>query len=308
MTTALVRKLLRDIWLPLVIVGLLLAAFQFFWAKISQRITEELVPAFTKKVPLFFIRSTLFEGPGQLMQTLMGGESINFAQSLDMVSIGYVHPLVATILCIWAIGRAAGAVAGEIDRGTMELLLAQPLARARVILAHFYVDLLTIPVLCLFMWGGNWLGIAIFGRIQFGAPPDTNELRIDPRVFAPALLSTATLLFAVSGFTMWLSARGRFRNRVLGLAVLLTLIQFLVNVIGQLWDGFAPLRPFTVFYYYLPQPIILRDVWTVNSTMPWNAAGEFYVVNGLAVLLSVGVIGYGLALWTFCRRDLPAPL
>ena len=48
---------------------------------------------------------------------------------MDMLSIGYVHPLVQIIFCIWAVGRASGAVAGELDRGTMELLLAQPLSR-----------------------------------------------------------------------------------------------------------------------------------------------------------------------------------
>jgi hypothetical protein len=28
----------------------------------------------------------------------------------------------------------------------------------------------------------------------------------------------------------------------------------------------------------------------------------------LVVLFGVGAVGYGMALWTFCRRDLPAPL
>jgi hypothetical protein len=31
-------------------------------------------------------------------------------------------------------------------------------------------------------------------------------------------------------------------------------------------------------------------------------------VNVLAVLFTVGSVGYAMALWTFCRRDLPAPL
>jgi ABC-2 type transport system permease protein len=72
----------------------------------------------------------------------MGGESIQLDQVMDMLTIGYVHPLTQTILCIWAIGRASGAIAGEIDRGTMELLLAQPVPRSRVVLAHLAVDLL----------------------------------------------------------------------------------------------------------------------------------------------------------------------
>ena len=67
-----------------------------------------------------------FQGPGKILRTLMGGERIQLDNAMDMLSIGYVHPLMQTIFCIWAIGRAAGAIAGEMDRGTMELLLAQP--------------------------------------------------------------------------------------------------------------------------------------------------------------------------------------
>jgi ABC-2 type transport system permease protein len=259
-------------------------------------------------MPLAELGRILFTGPGRLVQTLMGGESIRLDSSLDMLSIGYVHPLVQTILCIWAIGRAAGAIAGEIDRGTMELLLAQPLARYRVVLAHLCVDLLAIPVLCLAVWSGTWLGTWLVGIIQIGVPAARFEEHVDPWVFGPALWNIAALLFAVGGYTMWLSAGGRFRGRVMGLAVLVTLVQFLVNLIGQLWDVAEPWRPFTVFYYYQPQQIILRNSWRVLVTMPWQAAGICYAVNVVAVLGAVGVAGYGMAFWTFCRRDLPAPL
>jgi ABC-2 type transport system permease protein len=123
----------------------------------------------------------------------------------------------------------------------------------------------------------------------------------------PGLCNVAALLFAVSGYTMWISARGRFRWRVLGVAVLITLVQFLVNVVGQLWDAAAFLRPFTVFYYFQPQQIILRNRWTVDLQGIWHLS-EPWAVPGVAVLVTVGVIGYAMALWNFCRRDLPAPL
>jgi ABC-2 type transport system permease protein len=90
-------------------------------------------------------------------------------------------------------------------------------------------------------------------------------------------------------------------------AVVVTLVQFLINVIGQLWEASAFLRPLTVFYYYQPQRIILLDEWSINLSDAWQLSGPL-AVNGIAVLVAVGLAGYGLALWTFCRRDLPAPL
>src|SRR5581483_741989 len=194
-------------------------------------------------------------------------------RAMDMMTIGYVHPLMQTIFCIWAIGRASGAIAGEIDKGTMELLLAQPLRRSRLILAHLCVDLMTIPILCLSLWAGTWLGNWMVGpiliqpeelqKLPFPVHLDPTALQVEPAAFGPGLWNVAALLFAVSGYSMWASAAGRFRWKVLGITVFVTLIMFLVNVVGQLWDALDVLRPLTVFYYYRPQQIILRRQWSV---------------------------------------------
>src|SRR5439155_3377196 len=219
MTRVLVRKLLRDIRVFLIVVVILLFAFQLLWARVTYQISVNLLPFFEKNLPggaeqLF---DTLFkEGPAQIVQTLIGGGTINLRRSLDTLSVGYVHPLTLIILSVWAIGRASAAIAGEIDRGTMELLLAQPISRSRVILAHFLVDVLTIPILCLSMWLGTWAGTCLVGLKD---NPNLN-LRADPWPFIPSLLNVAALIFATTGSTLVLSAAGRFRSRVLGLAVL----------------------------------------------------------------------------------------
>ncbi|MBI3409834.1 MAG: ABC transporter permease subunit [Planctomycetes bacterium] len=297
MTRVLVLKLLRDVRWGLVIVSVLLCLFQLLWAKVTDRIAapDQLLESFLQLgLSVDDIRKRLFSGPGQIVQALMGGESIRIERALDMISISYVHPLTQIILCVWAIGRAAGAIAGEIDKGTMELLLAQPVARSKVIAAHLVVDAITIPILCLSMWLGTWIGVAILGFLNHADP----NLQVNPWRFGPALLNVALLVFAVSGLTMWISSMGRFRWRVLGVAVLVALVMFLVNVIGQIWDPASPLRPATIFYYYQPQPMILQDEWFKQAVV-WERLG---------VLLAVGSGGYLLAWWTFCKRDLPAPL
>jgi ABC-2 type transport system permease protein len=297
MMRILVGKLLRDVRTGLLLVALLLAAFQVLWARVTQRIADsgQILDSLRKfGLSIENIRATVFQGPGQIIQAIMGGENIRIDHAVDMISISYVHPLTMFILSTWAIGRASGAIAGEIDRGTMELLLAQPIRRSNVVLGHLCVDMCTIPVLCLSMWAGTWLGVYLVGFIG-----NANEtLAVDPWAFGPGLVNVALLVFAISGLTMWLSSAGRFRWRVLGMAVVVALVQFLVNLIGQLWDPAAPLRPLTVFYYYQPQPIILET--------DWYEQGDVWLRMG--VLASVGAVGYGMALWTFCRRDLPAPL
>ena len=319
MMFTLVRKLLRDVRLPLLILILLTAAFQCLWIKVAQRISGEtgLLRQLVwlgegRGVTPGEIEKEIFEGPGKIVKTMIGGDRISLFRVTDVLTIGFVHSVVLTILCLWAVGRGAGAIAGEIDRGTMELLLAQPLARFRVILAHFIVDVVTIPLLSLSIWAGQWIAIPLLDVREVPGRGEKLGARIDPAVFGPALWNVAALVFAISGYSMWLSSRGRFRGRVLGVAILVTLLQYLINVIGQLWDVLAPLRPFTVFYYYQPQQIILNHKWSVEVNKLWSGADQanevLFSVNVLLVLFSVGFIGYALALWKFSRRDLPAPL
>ena len=322
MTLILVRKILRDLRGPLLVVVLVLAGFECLWVKVSHRIVAQLTPFFNglaraQKLAPGAVENQLFRGPGKVFQTLVGGDSLDFGRAMDVLAIGYVHPLVQALLCIWAVGRSAGAVAGELDRGTLELLLAQPVPRWRLVLAHFLADLAIIPLLCLGLWAGTLFGLWLLGPFQVDEESlralrlpvviNPEVLTTDGRAFGNGLGNVAALLFAIGGITMFISACGRFRNRVLAVAVLATLLQFLVNLIGQLWETVAFLRPFTVFYYYQPQQVVLHGKWTVDPGTVWG--GEPLVnLNVLAVLGAVGVVGYLLAAWRLQTRDLPAPL
>jgi ABC-2 type transport system permease protein len=351
MTGTLILKILRDLRYGLAVVALLLGAFQVLWYKVVDRILGELSPFFNQLASAGGltqqdVEDVVFNGPGKIVRTIIGGEQVSMDRAMDLLSVGYVHPLIQTILCVWAVGRAAGAIAGEIDRGTMELLLAQPLARYRVIAAQLCVDLITIPILCLSMWAGNYAGIQMVGPIKLRPTPDlpnpmkpqeflielgplkfrapgpqmrlpqsTAEseertrarLAVEPTEFARALPAVGGLLFAVSGLTLWLSAAGRFRWRVLGLAVFVTLLQFLVNVIGQLDDSFGWMRPLTIFYYYRPQELVLGRPGIVTLS-EWYGGEPLVQLSSLAVLYVTGVVGYLMALVVFTRRDIPAPL
>src|SRR5262245_1720503 len=98
MTGTLIRKLLRDIWVPLTIVAALLAAFQCLWASVTERIIGQLAPFFTRLAAAqgltqIDIEAVVFDGPGKIIRTLIGGETVSLERAMDMLSIGYVHPL-----------------------------------------------------------------------------------------------------------------------------------------------------------------------------------------------------------------------
>jgi ABC-2 type transport system permease protein len=322
MILILIRKLLRDCRPALIAVCLILFLFAALWVKITQRVTAEITPFFNTvarvaKLPPKLFEDVLFKGPGKVSQAVLGGADLRFERPMDFLAVGLLHPVVLILSGVWAIGRAGGAVAGELDRGTMELLLSQPIPRNRLIVAHLAVDAIVIPLICLSFYAGTQFGLWAVGPFEIdytgvrqalgrevppalfesiGVPTEPETLEVSGREQLPALANLAALAFAISGITMALSACGRNRWKVTGFAVLITLLMFIANVLGQLWDGAAFLRPLSVYYYYQPQKIMLRHEWSVGA------------VPVVGVLLTVGGAGYAIALRVFTRRDLPAPL
>jgi ABC-2 type transport system permease protein len=303
MTLILFRKLLRDVRPALIVVCIVLFAFAAFWVKIAQRVTSEIAPVFNSVA-------------------LMVGD-LNFERPNDFLAMGMLHPIVLTLCVVWAIGRAAGAVAGEIDRGTMELLMSQPVPRNRLIVAHFLVDLVVLPCICFAFFAGTQFGLAVVGDfipdysslkglrgpagrpIPIPIPDHPQPLAVNGTSELAGLANTFALMFAVGGITMALSAAGRSRWKVTGYAVLIVVVMFVANTIGQLWEPAAFVRPFTLFYYYQPQKAMLDNNWLVDLGAAWPGAPR---ISGIGVLVIVGFAGYLLALRTFTRRDLPAPL
>lgn len=327
MTFIVLRKLLRDVRPALIVVCVVLFIFAAFWVKISQRVTSEIAPVFNTMAVTFgdkkLFEDVLFKGPGKVSQAALGWGDLNFERPNDFLAMGLLHPIVLVLAVVWAVGRSAGAVAGEIDRGTMELLMSQPVPRNRLILAHFLVDLVVLPVICLAFFAGTQFGLAVVGpfvpdysvfknlsgpfsaRLQAVIPEHPEPLPVSGLGELPGLTNTFALMFAISGITIAISAAGRSRWKVTGYGVLTIVVMFVANTIGQLWEPAGFVRPLTLFFYYQPQKVMLDGNWLVDLGKAWPGAPQ---VPGGGVLLTVGAVGYLLALHKFTRRDLPAPL
>ena len=71
MTAMLVRKLLRDVRVGLIVVALLLAAFQCLWIKVVERLSGHLLPllgqlAAACSLTNLDIEKEIFSGPGRI--------------------------------------------------------------------------------------------------------------------------------------------------------------------------------------------------------------------------------------------------
>lgn len=289
MSWPLFRRIAFDLRRHLFGTCLILFLFCGLWVKITDRFANEIIPALLKKISYKDLMAIIFEGSGKFLQTLLGGDSMNFSKAGDIMTIHTIHPLILTILSLWCIGKGASTLAGETDKGTMELLLAQPIARWKIITTHLLYDLLTLPLLFLSMFLGAWLGltmIPIEGVTLHG--------------YSTIILHGFALCFALTGLMTFLSSLSRSRNRVLAWGTGMILIFFLLHFLGQLWEPLAPWRPLSLFYYYQPQQILLQQASTINV---WGLQ-----TSGMPILLGIGIVGYLAAIVVFQKKDIPSPL
>src|SRR5262249_9046162 len=102
MTWVLTRKLLRAVRWPLLAVALFLGGYQCLWAKLTERVLGRLSPFFRTLAGMAGltpkdVEQAIFEGPGQVFRTLIGGERVVLENAMDVLSIGYVHPLMQVV-------------------------------------------------------------------------------------------------------------------------------------------------------------------------------------------------------------------
>src|SRR5437660_11677166 len=106
MTWALVIKLLRDVRIAWIVVAILLFLFQLLWARITSRVTTQILPMLQAAGNnLDFLQGVVLnpnEMIGQMVQAIIGGDQIALDKADNFMSISYVHPLTLSILCIWA--------------------------------------------------------------------------------------------------------------------------------------------------------------------------------------------------------------
>ena len=207
-----------------------------------------------------------------------GGDIFSLTGS---VALGFVHPIAVGLVLVYAVGFAGAAIAGERQRGTLEVLLARPVSRRGIYVTTLVASLAFVALLTAALTLGTVAGAAAIGRVA--------ELGLGG---LPVVWLEATLLYgAIAGLSLAASVSFDRLTPALGVALAIVLVSYFFDVIGQLWPAAAFLRPWSLFSYL--------DVRAALAGLPDPVD---IVVPG-AVLL--GSIGYALAV--FPRRDLAAP-
>ena len=252
------------------------------------------------------------------------------------IAIGFEEFIVILIVSVWAISRGSDCVSGELGRGTMEMLLAQPVSRSQVLLTQATVTISGIGVLVLAAWLGTFTGIHTFTVLEDppgptltipftrfeiplpGPPREPSRVpmseKVDARVLLPAIANLFALGFFLAGFTTLLSSWDRYRWRTIGIAVGFCVVQMVFKGFGRGSDSLEWLTYCTFYTLFEPQTavfVLVRHPDQFWDLLMANDQGQWIDLAPLGdnlFLIGLGLIGYIAAAVVFCRRDLPAPL
>jgi ABC-2 type transport system permease protein len=273
-----------------------------FWALIRKQIHESRWTLFIAAAALFAlgwlsiymtslnesrILKMLESGEGGDRLVLMRRLGLSKAPTSAEITMAFWnHPFFLILVGMWGIVRGSAAVAAEVERGTMDLLLSRPVSRTAYLGSQVVVALAGLGVLALGLAAGASIAVRY------------NTLRVTPEagsLFGPAI-NLAALGLPIYGYTLLASAIDHVRWRPTWIGSCLTLAGLIANVIA-LQPVFADawwkpwLQRFSIFSAYNPVEVV-----TKGDTLSPN----------LAALAGIGAPCILLAFIIFAWRDLPA--
>lgn len=252
-----------------------------------------------------------------------------------IIGITYDEPVVLLCVLTWCIARGTDVVSGELNRGTMEMLLAQPVARWMLLASHATVTILGLALLCLLIYAGVYLGIHTnstpvststkltlpwlewtvanpFVPKQMRQTPLSELVR--PQEFIAATMNLFSLGFAIMGLGVMASSFDQYRWRSIGIVIGAYVLNLLLFILSKSTPSMSIFKPFTFLSAYQPDWMILQihkhpeRQWNWSNAQHASSWQEMIGPMGyVSILLALGLAAYLVAFWRFTRRDLPAP-
>lgn len=181
------------------------------------------------------------------------------------------------LLIIFMVSRAGSTLAGEIERGTIGTLLAQPFSRTKLFVSKYLAGVYSLLIFII--------------ASVLAAIPISYAYKIDLWSSNFFMLAGVALLLglAVYSFTMFLSALSSERSKVYGTVGGVLFVMYVLNIVSGLKPSLKNLQYASIFHYFKPSDILVR-----HHISPLDIA----VFAGIAIVFSA------LAVFIFNKRDI----
>jgi ABC-2 type transport system permease protein len=217
----------------------------------------------------------------QLFEDLPPAAQVFIGEIADITSPeGYLNSqlfalMVPLLFMIYCIGLGSGAIAGEESAGTMDLLLANPVPRSRLVLEKFGAMLAGGMVLAF----ANLVGIAAGAMIV--------DMEISLGRVSETTLAALLVGYLFGGFALLLGCWTGKRGLSIGVSAGVGVTTYLLNGFAMIISWLEPYRYLSPFHYYASNDPLTNGINLADSL----------------VLLAVTAVFLAGAIYTFNHRD-----
>ena len=261
MIRGLLAKTIREVWLTTLLLGAALSLVMALLTYILPQVQESFNDIFSQ---MPFVKT--------LITALLGTDIGDQMTAQTMQAFLWVHPVVLAIVWSYEIAFCTRVPAGEIDRGTIDVLLGLPVSRRTMYGCE--------STACL-IGGGMILCMGLMGhRFMAHAMPAEFRLAL-PRVIL-VMVNLFCVYAAVGGTAYLVSACSDRRGRAMAIVLGIVLASFLLNFVAQFWNPARHMAFLSVMNYYRPAQIVRTGqlptsdlaVLLVTAAVTWQLGSE----------------------------------
>jgi ABC-2 type transport system permease protein len=195
---------------------------------------------------------------------------------LAMENYNFMWPIMAIALTV---SLASNAIAGEIEKSTIILLLSQPISRIKLFFAKYFSALFNLSVFTIFSVLCS-IPLAKLHHIEF----------ISKNYLFMALLAF-TFGLAVYSLAIFFSSLFSEKGKVVFFTVGIMVLMYAIKIISSLKDNLSDLKYLSFFYYFDQDSFLVK--------------GHFEALN-IAVFLTTALFFTIAACLIFQKRDIAA--
>lgn len=206
------------------------------------------------------------------------GGTVDYTSAAGYLGSELFSFMLPLLLIVAAVGAGARAIAGEEESGTLDLLLANPLSRRRLVVEKFAALVGELAVLALVLWLSLVVGTRAFG------------MEVTVANLAAATVSATLLALGYGAIALLVGAATGRRAVAVGLSAAAAVLAYLVNSLAPLVGILESIQEATPFYHYAASDPLRRGLDLAH----------------FGALVAVCLFATALAPFAFERRDIDA--